>query len=122
MPPDCYQILISKLKVKVLHGLKVLVHTKMLNPFHPQSNTFQCILATDGTASYVLLLYNSTTFSSSNGSFAISRFIGDITSYDLPGSGTAVVSSLSSKSNVAIPGLWVYRVDGSTILSGGGCG
>ena len=48
--------------------------------------------------------------------------LGATTSYDLPGSGTAVVSSLSSTSNVAIPGLWVYRVDGSTILSGGGCG
>eukprot|EP00731_Ephydatia_muelleri_P031707 Em0023g214a len=82
------------------------------------SNTFQCILASNGTASYVLLLYNSTAFSSSNGSFALSRFIGDTTSYDLAGSGTAVVSSLSSTSNVAIPGLWVYKVDGSTILSG----
>eukprot|EP00731_Ephydatia_muelleri_P031717 Em0023g224a len=77
-----------------------------------------CILASNRTASYVLLLYNSTAFSSSNGSFALSRFIGDTTSYDLPGSGTAVVSSLSSTSNVAIPGLWVYRVDDSTILSG----
>eukprot|EP00731_Ephydatia_muelleri_P031789 Em0023g296a len=82
------------------------------------SNTFQCILASNGTASYVLLLYNSTTFSSSNSSFALSKFIGDTTSYDLPGSETAVVSSLSSTSNVAIPGLWVYKVDGSTILSG----
>eukprot|EP00731_Ephydatia_muelleri_P031793 Em0023g300a len=89
-----------------------------VNSSQNMSNTFQCILASNGTASYVLLLYNSTTFSSSNGSFALSKFIGDTTSYDLPGSGTAVVSSLSSTSNVAIPGLWVYKVDGSTILSG----
>ena len=48
--------------------------------------------------------------------------MGTGTTYDLPGSGTAGVSTLSSESNVGVPGLWVYRVDGSSIVPGGGCG
>ena len=37
----------------------------------------------------------------------------------LPGSQTEAVRNLSFTSNVDTPGLWIFRVDGDSIISGG---
>ena len=40
-------------------------------------------------------------------------------SYLLPGSGGEGVANLSSTSNVESPGVWLFRTDGESIVSGG---
>ena len=109
-----------------------------------QTNTFQCVLATDGTNSFVIFLYDDIQWTtaeprplSSSGSgnrlsgsghsellsdtfpAQVGFNAGDGVSFaTIPGSRTEAVLNLTSTSNVDVPGLWIYRVD-STVVSGG---
>ena len=53
-------------------------------------------------------------------SFAVAGFSDGInSSYLLPGSGGEGVANLSLTSNIESPGVWLFRTDGESIVSGG---
>ena len=84
-------------------------------------NTFQCILATSESESFVIFLYADlqwTTGSASSGSrgfggnAALAGYnAGDrINSHTLEGSQTSRILKLTRTSNVGIPGTWIFKV------------
>ncbi len=98
-----------------------------------QTNTFQCVMATDGVSSFVIFLFADgeiqwTTGDDQSGGTdglggtpAIVGFsAGDGIRYTkVPGSRTDAIINITQTSNVAVPGVWIYRVDGEGIVSGG---
>ena len=108
-----------------------------------QTNTFQCVLATNGTRSYVILLYADlqwatadTCSGSGSGSGSgndeecilyanpaqagFSAGDGLVMRYfTLNGSSTDAVLSLNSTSNIGRPGVWIFQVDGDQVVSAG---
>ena len=106
-----------------------------------QTNTFQCVLATNGTRSYVILLYadlqwaTADTCSGSGSGSGSGNDEGCILDanpaqagfsagdgmryFALNGSGTDAVLSLNSTSNVGRPGVWIFQVDGDQVVSAG---
>lgn len=96
--------------------------------FPSQTNTFQCVLISDGTYSFVSFLYADgliqwTTGDASGGTNGLGgtpaqggfnagdgdRF------FSIPGSQTAAILNVYNTSNVGIPGLWTFRVDQNAI-------
>ena len=97
----------------------------------PQTNTFQCIMVTDGRQSFVIFLYADgeiqwTTGDASGGTGGLGGTAaqvgfnaGDgIRFASVPGSQTADIINIDNTSNVDIPGKWVYQVD-EDVRSGG---
>ena len=88
-------------------------------------NTFQMVLATDESRSFVFFLYNELQWSGGNGigSFAQAGFnAGDGVNFRmLKYSRTANITSLVNESNVNVPGLFAFRID-TTDIQAGGCG
>ena len=95
---------------------------------HFQTNTFQCILATDGTQSYVLFLYVDgemqwTTGDASGGTAGLGGAPAQagfnagngVNHYSLPGSRTSNVLSVANSTNAAVPGLLIFKVDSNSI-------
>ena len=91
-------------------------------PLFTQRNTFQAVIASDGSQSYILFLYGDLQWSTGDsdggsggtgGAAAVAGInAGDGENYFLlPGSGAASVLNLDSDSNIA--------VDGQFVLSGG---
>ncbi|XP_053908613.1 sushi, nidogen and EGF-like domain-containing protein 1 [Cuculus canorus] len=87
-------------------------------------NTFQAVLATDGTASYVMFNYGDLQWTTgiANHGNAHSGLGGlpaqagfnsgdDVHFFNLPGSRTPEVLNISRRSNVGVPGRWIFRVD-----------
>ena len=77
-------------------------------------NTFQVVLATDGYQSYVLFLYGDIQW----GDRALIGFNAgrdQIGSYILPSSLTPDVVNVNQQSNVGIPGIFLFRVDGKCV-------
>ncbi|XP_070175802.1 sushi domain-containing protein 2-like [Littorina saxatilis] len=96
-------------------------------------NTFQCVLVTDGTLSFVIINYSRiewTTGSNSHGTPetglggnpAQAGFnAGDgVNFYEIEGAGTDSVINLTHTSNVCIPGRWIFRVDAPEIQGDSG--
>ncbi|XP_061876206.1 sushi, nidogen and EGF-like domain-containing protein 1 [Colius striatus] len=94
-------------------------------------NTFQAVLATAGAASFVLLNYGQLQWSSgiANGANAHTGTGGvpaqagfnsgdDIHYYNIPGSRSPAVLSIAQRSNVGVPGRWIFRVDEFTATEG----
>ena len=90
-----------------------------------QTNTYQCVLATSATKSFVILLYADggiqwTTGDASGGVGGLGGTealaginVGDgINSITIPGSLTPSIINISKTSNVGIPGVWMFEVDG----------
>ena len=110
---------------------------------HLQTNTFQSVMATNSSSSFVIYLYADLQWAfadprnmgsaSGNGSgegfntpmdldleFGIAGFIGpEQESSLLPGSNSNATLELNSTSNVGRPGLWIFQVDGEEVVSGG---
>ncbi len=97
-----------------------------------QTNTFQCVMATDGVSSFVIFLYADgeiqwTTGDQSGGMDGLGGIpaivgfsAGDGIRYTkVAGSRTDAIINITQTSNVAVPGVWIYRVDGEGIVSGG---
>ena len=97
-------------------------------PFSAQTNTFQSVLITDGTFSFVTYLYADgliqwTTGDASGGidgfgsSPAQCGFdAGDETRYwSHPDSGADAIINITMTTNVNIPGQWSFRVDENSI-------
>ena len=98
--------------------------------FSPQTNTFQCVLATNGTKSYVILLYadlqwtapnqcngNGVCTPATNPAQAGFSAGDGMRYFTVNGSGTDAVLSLNSTSNVGQPGVWIFQVDGDQVVS-----
>ena len=87
-----------------------------------QTNTFQCVLASDGQRSYALFLYADgliewTTGSSSVAHAQVGFNAGDgVRSARVASSGTPAIINISSTSNVNIDGMWIFEVDGEEIV------
>lgn len=97
-----------------------------------QINTFQCILATDGFRSFVIYFYADgmiqwTTGDASGGEGGfggtpaqVGFNAGDGVRYAIvPGSRTADIVNIDMTSNIGVPGVWVFRVDGGNVTMGG---
>lgn len=83
-------------------------------------------MASDGTELFVLFLYAdiqwySTTTSSGTQAIAQVGFnAGDgVNFYQLPGSRMTSLINITTTSNVGVPGMWVFKVSGAVIESGG---
>jgi hypothetical protein len=80
-------------------------------------NTFQCIITSDGCASFVIFLYNEiqwTTDESNSTSKHAKIGFNDgtlIMSWEVPCSMTMNLKEISRTSNVGIAGKWIFRVD-----------
>ncbi|KAI1229564.1 hypothetical protein IHE44_0011830 [Lamprotornis superbus] len=87
-------------------------------------NTFQAVLASDGVTCFVLLNYGDLQWTTGianqgdphTGLGGIPAQAGfnsgdDVHYYNVPGSRTHAVQSLSHRSNMGVPGRWAFRVD-----------
>ena len=96
----------------------------LLLNFVPQNNTFQCVVASDGTFTFVIFQYlddgiHWTTGDNNGGTDGLGGTpaqvgfdAGDnIHNTSLPGSLTHDVINIEEKSNVDIPGLFVFQVN-----------
>ena len=88
---------------------------------HLQANTFQVVLATDGTASFVFFIYIDIQWVGLLGT-QLGFNAGDgINSLTLPGAfNNSAVLDLELTSNVKIPGHYLFRVNSLQILQPGG--
>ena len=88
-----------------------------------QTNTFQCVLATDGYASFVTFLYaygeiqwttgdTSGGFNGLGGDEAVAGINGGdgVNYFTIPGSSTPDIINIDETSNVGIPGVWMFQV------------
>ena len=93
-----------------------------------QTNTFQCVLATDGYKSFVIFLYayERIQWTTGDDNGGVNGFGGDeaaagINAYrradsiTIPGSSTLQIINIDKNSNVGVPGTWIYK------LGDGGC-
>ena len=85
-----------------------------------QLNTFQVVIATNGTATYALFLYANIQWITdlSGEATKVGFNKGDGIDYFLPP--IANPAALPLTSNVLVPGLYVYRIDGASIPAGPG--
>ena len=90
------------------------------------------MLATDGLLSFVIFLYADgeiqwTTGDASGGTDGLGGTpaqvgfdAGDgIRYFAVPGSQTADIINIAETSNVGIPGMWIFRIDGQEIVTAG---
>ncbi|NXF40874.1 TECTA protein, partial [Nyctibius bracteatus] len=87
-------------------------------------NTFQAVLATDGATCFVMLNYGDLQWTTGianqgdahTGMGGVPAQAGfnsgdDVHYYNIPGSRTPAVLSIGHRSNVGVPGRWIFRVD-----------
>ena len=99
-----------------------------------QTNTFQCVLATSPTESFVIFLYADggiqwTTGDDSGGINGLGGTesvaginAGDgINSITIPGSLTPSIINITQTSNVGIPGVWMFKVGEGNVLYNNAC-
>jgi len=83
------------------------------------SNTFQVVLATDGRISF--LIFNFGKMSWPNSQFSMNSFFGynagdNVNFYSYPDSFTNNITSVSTQSNVNIPGKWIFMVSTGNLI------
>ena len=76
-----------------------------------QTNTFQCVLATSATASFVMFLYADGRIQWSRNALAGINAGNGINYTTIPGSRTSSIIGISQTSNVGILGIWMFKVD-----------
>ena len=94
-----------------------------------QTNTFQCVLATDGVISFVTFLYAHERIQWTTGDRAEGQDglggdeavaainAGDEMNYfTIPGSMTPDIINIDETSNVGIPGVWMFQIAKSTFI------
>ena len=90
---------------------------------YTQTNTFQCILITDGVYSFVIFLYADGLIQWSLGTatqvHAQAGFNAgdDERFFSINGSRTAAILDIDMTSNIGVPGKYLFRVDGTTIAT-----
>ena len=85
-----------------------------------QTNTFQCVLTTNGQDTFVFFLYaNGLIELSLSHSIQIGIDGGDgVNHYTVPNSRTPDIVNITRTSNVNQPGLWVFKLDDNNIIAG----
>ena len=96
-----------------------------------QTNTFQCVLVSDGSLSFVIFLYADgeiqwTTGDASGGSGGfggtpaqVGFNTGDGERFaSVPGSQTADIINIDTTSNIGVPGVWLFQVNEEEINIG----
>ena len=96
-----------------------------------QTNTFQCVMVTDGTISFVIFLYadGGIQWTTGDASDGVDGFGGTPAqvgfnagdgnrSATLPASRTAAIVDIELTSNVGVPGMWVLQVDDNELAVG----
>ena len=87
--------------------------------FPMQRNQYQAILATSGNATYAILLYSTGNDEFNNNYASVGYYwLATNTSTILPGSQTCSIRHIASRSNVNVPGMFVFALDGTEQLSG----
>ena len=76
-----------------------------------QTNTFQCILATDNIRSYIIFLYADGLIQwPSDGAAQVGLNAGDNVIYtDVPGTLTPSIINITQTSNVGVGGKWAFQ-------------
>ena len=99
-----------------------------------QTNTFQCVLATDGYKSFVIFLYAHERIQWTTGdedgrpSGGVGGLGGDeavagiypfreARPIIIPGSSTPQIINIDQNSNVGVPGMWIYKLGDGECLS-----
>ncbi|XP_031573725.1 protein mesh-like [Actinia tenebrosa] len=97
-----------------------------------RTNTFQAILISNGRHSFVRYNYDSIVWTTGTASGGDAQGLGGtpaqcgfnagdgIRYFTIPGSRTDAIRNLTKTSNVAMPGVWMFRIDNFDI-EGGGC-
>ena len=80
--------------------------------FIPQTNTFQCVLASSAMASFVIFLYADGEIQWANNALVGINAGDGINSVTIPGSQTPNIVAITRNSNVGIPGIWLFEVSG----------
>ena len=91
-----------------------------------QTNTFQCVLATDGVITIVIFLYEEITWTTGDASDGVNGFGGtpalvglsagdQINFYNVSGSLTPEILNISMDTNVELPGVFMFQVDSQEI-------
>lgn len=79
-------------------------------------NSFQVVVATDGSKTFILFIYQDMQWSSSRTTIGFNAGDGN-RSYTLPGSSNAeYVLNLENTSNVGVPGVYIFRVDQDSVV------
>ena len=117
--------------VHIIHVniIRTYIHVYVYCYFILQVNTFQCVLVTTVTDSFVILLYADgeiqwTTGDASGGvdglggtEAVVGINVGDgINSITIPGSMTPSIINIAQTSNVGIPGMWIFQVGSGKLL------
>ena len=93
-----------------------------------QTNTFQVVIASSGNESYVIYIYADGFVQWINSNGGVNDLGGVSTAsvgynsadipYTLPGSGTCSIIHVTSRSNVGIPGMFVFSLEDSRPVFG----
>ena len=92
------------------HCFHTYVHTNTFCYFVQQTNTFQCVLATSATTSFVIFLYADGEMQYNNNALAGINDGDSNNAITIHGSQTASVFNITQNSNVGIPGIWMFEV------------
>ena len=91
-----------------------------------QTNTFQCVMGTDGTRSFVTYLYadGEIQWAVSEDHRSLPAQVGfnagdGIRFFAVPESRSPGIINIDTTSNVDVPGVWVFRVDQEGIMNAG---
>lgn len=122
-----FNILIHKKHSLFYCDQRTKLHIIYINPHcvnvSSQTNTFQCILTTDGTFSFAIFLYADNLIQWSRGELsevdAQAGFnAGDNeTHLTINGSQTPAIVDIENTSNIGVPGKYVFRIDDTTIAA-----
>ena len=88
-----------------------------------QTNTFQCIMITDGTNSFVIFLYADNLIQWSRGSASTVDAQGGFNAGDgtrhftIEGSQTPAIVDIETTSNIGVAGKYLFRVDDAIIAT-----
>ena len=81
-------------------------------------NTFQCVLVTDGSLSFVIFLYGEIQWTAASGGrqALVGVNAGDgIQQFSVSESRTVDIINITTTSNVGVPGVWIFQLNGDDI-------
>ena len=82
-----------------------------------QTNSFQVVIVSDGELSFVFFSFGDIQW---HGNAFIGFNLGGSRIFSLPGSQSPAAVDIETRSNVGVPGLFVYRVDQANVIEPNG--